>query len=215
MDEETLRRATEPFFTTKGVGKGTGLGLAMVYGLAEQSGGRFSLKSELGRGTTAEMLLPVAACISQVPVAAEPNESPAPPVASTGAGGLTVLVVDDDGLVLRGTAAMVEDMGHSAVEAGSGPEALAILRSGQSIDVVVTDHAMPGMTGAQLAATLRLKFPALPVILASGYAELPPEVDDLIVARLHKPFLEQDLAKALSRTGKRGDKVVPLRVQRT
>ena len=215
MDEATLRRATEPFYTTQGVGKGTGLSLAMVHGLAEQSGSRFSLKSEPGRGTTAEMLLPVAAIASEAPEAGERNEPPAPLVIPSGAGPLTVLVVDDDVLVRMGTADMVAEAGHVAVEAGSGPEALTILRSGRAIDVVVTDHAMPGMTGAQLAATLRTEFLNLPVILASGFAELPPEVDNLIVERLNKPFFQDALARALDRAAQRAEKVVLLQDQKT
>lgn len=215
MDEATLRRATEPFYSTKGVGKGTGLGLAMVHGLAEQSGGRFSLKSEPGRGTTAEMLLPVAAIASEAPEAGERNEGQVPLVIPSGAGPLTVLVVDDDVLVRMGTADMVAEAGHVAVEAGSGPEALTILRSGRAIDVVVTDHAMPGMTGAQLAATLRTEFLNLPVILASGFAELPPEVDNLIVERLNKPFFQDALVRALDRAAQRAEKVVLLQDQKT
>lgn len=106
---------------------------------------------------------------------------------------LAVIVLGLIGNVLLGLAVWhLAQMDRRAVgvEAGSGREALAVLRGGRRIDAVVTDHAMPGMTGALLAATLRKEFPALPVILASGYAELPPEVDDLIVARLNKPFFQ-------------------------
>ena len=122
MDERTLRRATEPFFTTKGVGKGTGLGLSMVHGLAEQSGGTLILKSKPGVGTTAELWLPAAdtASIKALPAAAPMPE----PVNDQFIGPLSVLVVDDDPLVLSNTGAMLEDLGHSVTTAASADAAL-------------------------------------------------------------------------------------------
>ncbi|MFY9878426.1 MAG: PAS domain S-box protein, partial [Pseudolabrys sp.] len=136
MDEETLGRATEPFFTTKGVGKGTGLGLSMVHGFAEQSGGRLILHSQKDRGTTAELWLPVAKASAQPvnPAQAAPAKTVRP---------LTILAVDDDALVLMNTVSMLEDLGHAVFEAYSGKEALEILRREDSIDLVVTDQAMP------------------------------------------------------------------------
>ncbi|MGB8280181.1 MAG: PAS domain S-box protein, partial [Pseudolabrys sp.] len=121
MDEETLGRATEPFFTTKGVGKGTGLGLSMVHGFAEQSGGRLILRSQKDRGTTAELWLPVAKASAQPvnPAQAAPAKTVRP---------LTILAVDDDALVLMNTVSMLEDLGHAVFEAYSGKEALEILR---------------------------------------------------------------------------------------
>lgn len=192
MDEETLARATEPFYTTKGVGKGTGLGLSMVEGLAAQSGGWLELKSAKGQGTTAELWLPVAPAASEAPAPA-----PAPPSCLPAAptGQLTVLAVDDDALVLMNTVAMLQELGHTVQEAPSGKEALAMLARDGSIDLLVTDQAMPQMTGAQLIEAARLVKPGLPAILATGYADLstplPPDVP-----RLAKPF---DL-EALSRT---------------
>ena len=117
MDQETLLKATEPFFTTKGVGKGTGLGLSMVHGFAEQSGGRLILHSQKGAGTTAELLLPVAKT-SEKPIPA----TPAPPAKALRP--LTILAVDDDALVLMNTVHMLEDLGHTVFEAYSGYEAL-------------------------------------------------------------------------------------------
>ena len=128
MDEETLRRAAEPFFTTKGVGKGTGLGLSMVHGFAEQSGGRLILRSQKDRGTTAELWLPVAKASAQ-PVA-PPQAVPAKTFRP-----LTILAVDDDALVLMNTVAMLEDLGHTVFEAYSGKEALEILRREDSVDL--------------------------------------------------------------------------------
>ena len=191
MDAETLARAAEPFFTTKGVGKGTGLGLPMVHGMAEQIGGRFVLKSQAGEGTTAEILLPLAAAGAGARTAevtdAETGPSPA----------LRVLAVDDDGLVLFNTTAMLEDLGHTALEAHSGQAALDILKK-QAVDLVITDQAMPNMSGVQLIAAIRAEWPGLPVILATGYAELPPgAAKDL--QKLSKPFSENDLAGAIAK----------------
>ena len=189
MDAATLARAVEPFFTTKGVGKGTGLGLPMVHGMAEQIGGRFALKSEAGRGTEAVLWLPVAQGAARDAVVERPPEAVKPYA-------LKVLAVDDDALVLFNTTAMLEDLGHIAIEARSGKEALDILRK-QKIDLVVTDQAMPQMTGAQLADAIRAEWPNLPVILATGYAELPGgQGKDL--PKLSKPFDERALADAIA-----------------
>ena len=140
MDAETLARASEPFFTTKGVGKGTGLGLSMVHGMAEQMSGRLVLSSKLGEGTSAEIWLPAIDGAAQPAgvVAGAPD-----PQASERR--FRVLAVDDDRLVLFNTVAMLEDLGHVAVEAGSGAEALELLR-GQDFDLVITDQSMPKMT---------------------------------------------------------------------
>jgi signal transduction histidine kinase/ActR/RegA family two-component response regulator len=192
MDETTLAKATEPFFTTKGPGKGTGLGLSMVHGLAAQSGGLLRINSEPNRGTTIELWLPV----SQA--AAEPEaENPPSMPATLLVGPCTVLIVDDDQLVLTGTSAMIEDLGHTAIEAHSGAEALAKLASGAGIDVVITDHAMPAMTGLQLARHIDERHPGVPVILATGYAELPGDPATLGILRLAKPCTQYDLAAAI------------------
>jgi PAS domain S-box-containing protein len=193
MDEATLARATEPFFTTKGVGKGTGLGLAMVHGLAAQSGGRLLLKSRVGEGTTAEIWLPIAGVRLEAaaPVVVVPEPPPVPHGVSA------VLVVDDDPLVLTSTAAMLEDLGYAAAEASSGMQALEMLESGRSFDVVLTDQAMPGMTGVQLAAAIKARWPSLPVVLGTGYAELP-EGADPDLPRLGKPFSRDSLERAVS-----------------
>jgi two-component system, NtrC family, sensor kinase len=191
MDEETVSRAIEPFFTTKDPGQGTGLGLSMVHGLAAQSNGQFSLRSKPGQGTTAEILLPVAKegtrrrCRSDQAVTVD---------RSGALQQLTVLVVDDDPLVLMGTVAMIEDFGSETIEASSGQEALEILENRVDIDVVLTDQAMPGMTGLQLAAAIRVQRPELPVVLATGYAEVPESTTGIIAARLNKPFLQLELA---------------------
>jgi CheY-like chemotaxis protein len=208
MDEETLRRAEEPFFTTKGVGKGTGLGLSMVHGFAEQSGGRLILHSQKAKGTTAELWLPVTKA-SQQPVA--PTQAlPAKLVRP-----ITVLAVDDDALVLMNTVAMLEDQGHTVFEAYSGKEALEILRREDSIDLVVTDQAMPKMTGTELAKVIKSEWPDIPVLLATGYADMSPR-DEIGLPKLTKPYLPSDLATAILRLNpprRKPDRVVPLHTQ--
>ncbi|MCB4769539.1 response regulator [Ancylobacter sp. Lp-2] len=207
MDDATLVRATEPFFTTKGVGKGTGLGLAMVHGLAAQSGGRLTLTSQPGQGTTASIYLPIAP--GPRGAAALPAALPVPPLRRDG-GSRRVLVVDDDPLVLSATAAMIEDLGYHVVEASSGSEALAALARGENFDVVLTDQAMPGMTGLQLAAAISEISPALPIILGTGYAQLPDGADTGL-RRLAKPFGQEMLDRVLSEVLHRpADNVVPL-----
>jgi PAS domain S-box-containing protein len=191
MDAETLVRAAEPFFTTKGVGKGTGLGLPMVHGVAQQSGGRLVLKSEKGRGTTAEIWLPCAPG-----VAAEPPV-PSVPIAEASVAARVIVVVDDDTLVLHSTAAMLEDLGHRVFEASSGKQALSLLAQHPEVEVLITDHAMPNMTGAELVATVQRNSPSLPVVVATGYAELPLGVAPS-VTRLAKPFTQRDLENAIS-----------------
>jgi PAS domain S-box-containing protein len=192
MDAETLTRATEPFFTTKGVGKGTGLGLSMVHGMAEQMSGRLMIRSRRGEGTTAEIWLPAA------PAAPAPvlEEAVMEPVTSPKQGALRVLAVDDDALVLFNTTAMLEELGHTVIEAYSGDAALEVLRA-QAIDLVITDQAMPKMTGVQLIEAIRAHWPELPVILATGYAELPGGVK-IDVPKISKPFSERELSSALT-----------------
>ena len=195
MDEATLARAMEPFFTTKGIGKGTGMGLSMVHGLAAQSGGRLVLRSRKDEGTTAEIWLPAIQVPATAPAEAARKADAASPESDMRA--LTILVVDDDALVLQSTAAMLADLGHRVLEAGSGREALEYLGRAQSVDVVITDQAMPGMTGMQLAATIKQQRPDLPVILASGYADLPLDLE-LSLMRLSKPFGQDRLAQAIN-----------------
>ena len=186
MDKDILARAMEPFFTTKGVGKGTGLGLSMVHGFAEQCGGRLVLKSHPGKGTKAELWLP----ISNKAVGDDARSAGTVPHAAMKP--LVVLAVDDDILVLTNTAAMLEDMGHRVLPATSAREALTILDS-EAVDLVVTDYAMPDMSGADLAAALPA---SMPVLLVSGYAEIPAGAESTGI-RLNKPFREEQLARAM------------------
>ncbi|MBB4192035.1 PAS domain S-box-containing protein [Rhizobium aethiopicum] len=193
MDTKTLEQAVTPFFTTKGVGKGTGLGLSMVQGLASQSGGRLLLKSTLGEGTAAELWFPVVIAEQTAEAPADMPQKPDNPQQ-----GLRIVAVDDDGLVLMNTTLMLEDLGHTVFEAMAGPEALDILRK-QPVDLVICDHAMPRMTGAQLAEAIRSEWPEMPIILATGYADLPDGAGAANLPRLGKPFSQAQLAEAISR----------------
>jgi PAS domain S-box-containing protein len=193
MDEETLSRAMEPFFTTKGVGKGTGLGLPMVHGMAEQSGGRLALKSEHGRGTTAELYLPVAPRATS-----QPAQNTATQVFSPVNRRLAILTVDDDPLVALNTSALLEELGHTVYSAPSASHALDILRREKKIDLMITDQLMPDMTGSELASRIRAENAHLPIILATGYAELAPGEGEGL-PRLTKPFGQRELAEAIAR----------------
>jgi signal transduction histidine kinase/ActR/RegA family two-component response regulator len=195
MDSVTLTKATEPFFTTKGPGKGTGLGLSMVQGLAAQSGGLLDIHSKPDAGTTIDLWLPRATTSAVSVTRVVPAAQPAHQLPQTEP--CKVLVVDDDLLVMTGTAAMIDDLGHTSIEAHSAAEALAKLASGIEIDVVITDHAMPSMTGLQLAECIRDRFPGLPIILATGYAELPADPVKMGLLKLTKPCTQQEIAAAI------------------
>ena len=206
MDEATLTRAMEPFFTTKGVGKGTGLGLSMVHGLAAQSGGQLLLRSRKGAGTVAELWLP------RAEIAAIPSVPASKPARASPAGAGTILVVDDDPAVLASTVAMLRELGHATIAVASGEEALPILRAGAKVDLVITDYAMPGMTGIELAEKLQELRPELAVLLATGNAELQRGVASKL-KRLLKPFGLEALAQAvegcLDRQAGMGSKILP------
>jgi PAS domain S-box-containing protein len=204
MDEATLARAIEPFYSTKEVGKGTGLGLSMVHGLAAQLGGAFTLSSAVGKGTRADLYLPVAASGSRPTERREPG-----PVRAMR--GLALLLVDDEELVRTGTAEMLRDLGHRVEEAASGAAGLARLDGGFVPDAVVTDYMMPGMNGADFAAQVRTRHPGMPVLVVTGYAggEL-----DLGLPQLAKPFRQADLAAALDRLVSAATNVVDLRSRR-
>ncbi len=193
MDPETIARAAEPFFTTKGVGKGTGLGLSMAHGLLEQSGGRLQIESQKDRGTTVALWFPKAEAMDERDVytggAVDNSIEDTRPLA--------ILAVDDDSLVRMNMVAMLEDLGHRVFAASSASEAMATLRT-EHVDLVITDYAMPQITGIQLAQRIRNLRPEVPIILATGYAELTAgEAADL--PRLTKPFFQHDLAAAIRR----------------
>ncbi len=166
MDKETLRRAIDPFFSTKQLGKGTGLGLSMVHGLAIQLNGALRLHSKVGQGTRAELYFPVSQQVAELRGVELVESAPALPR-------LRILLVDDDSLIAMSSVDMLEDLGHEVVEANSGKQALDYLRSQEHFDLLITDFAMPGMNGAQLIEAARPLCPDLPILLATGYAEIP------------------------------------------
>src|SRR3569832_638330 len=192
MDEETLQRAMEPFFTTKGVGKGTGLGLPMVHGMAEQSGGTLLLKSSPGRGTSAELYLPVA----EREIVSAAQDGAAHTLHTNKK--LSILTVDDDPLVALNTSALLEELGHAVYSAPSALHALDILRREKKIDLMITDQLMPDMTGSELASRIRAENVHMPIILATGYAELAPGEGEGL-PRLARPFSQRELAEAIAR----------------
>jgi signal transduction histidine kinase/CheY-like chemotaxis protein len=189
MTEATLARAIEPFFSTKGLGRGTGLGLSMVHGLAAQLGGALTIDSKPGLGTSVQLWLPVTQAEMVQPV-----HAPGPDhIRSAG----TALLVDDEELVRESTAGMLSDMGYTVVEAGSGEDALLLVDAGLEFDLLITDHLMPGMKGTDLARTLLARFPASSALIVSGYAEVEGIAPDL--HRLSKPFRQRELAAALAK----------------
>jgi signal transduction histidine kinase/CheY-like chemotaxis protein len=196
MDESMLKRAIEPFFTTKGVGKGTGLGLSMVHGLSEQLGGALVLRSRVDEGTTAEIWLPAVADLD-LPATREAHVAPGTGRCAPEAA-VSILTVDDDDLVRMTTVDMLEALGYHVIAARSGYEALQVLEA-VCVDLVITDHAMPQMTGTQLAERIRERWPDLPMIMATGYADLPAG-PQLQIPRLAKPYSQATLADAVRRT---------------
>ncbi|WP_244173352.1 hybrid sensor histidine kinase/response regulator [Caballeronia temeraria] len=190
MDAATLAKAMEPFFTTKEPGKGTGLGLSMIHGLARQLQGALRLESTVRQGTVASLWLPV--CEVEPQLAETGALTPGDTSTGTPDVRAVILVVDDDPLIASSTAYLLQDLGQDVIEVNSGEEALNVLRSGRAVDVLLTDYSMPKMTGVELASAARALRPALPVILATGYAELPDKAAaDL--PRLRKPYQQSQL----------------------
>jgi PAS domain S-box-containing protein len=195
ISAEHLEKVLEPFFTTKEVGKGSGLGLPMVYGFAKQSEGAFRIESELGTGTTAELWLPRASGPPASPriAAAEPRQ---PQLRS-----LSVLLIDDHPEVRSTTAALLEDAGHRVMQADNGAEALTLLETGKcDVDLLITDYAMPHLSGTEFLREARLLCPDVPALLITGYAD-----GDMIrdkpagVETLLKPFTPSQLDAAIAR----------------
>ncbi len=192
MDAPTLARAVEPFFSTKGVGKGTGLGLSMVHGLASQLNGALTIQSSPGLGTNVELWLPRSMTL---PTSASRIDDAQERHSLRG----IALLVDDEELVRASTAYMLADLGYRVIEASSGEEALQLLGTGQHVDLIVTDHLMPGISGTDLARRVRNARPGTAVLLVSGYAEHEGLDPDL--PRLTKPFRKSELAASLAQLG--------------
>ncbi|HEY0326556.1 MAG TPA: response regulator [Allosphingosinicella sp.] len=193
MAKGILARAFEPFFTTKATGKGTGLGLAQLYGFARQSGGTARIESEVGKGTTVTIYLP---------------RTETKPIATAGNGAQSprgdrqrILVVDDDDDVRMVAAALVEELGYQVAEAPSGPAAIELLRASlakgkqRQVALVITDVVMPTMSGVELAARIREMAPGLPIVFATGYADAQTFGEELATEELlKKPYRLAEVA---------------------
>jgi nitrogen-specific signal transduction histidine kinase len=202
MRPEIAARAIEPFYSTKEFGRGTGLGLSMVHGLAAQLGGGFHLSSAPGEGTRVDVYLPVAG--SAAPAERGTAVEPARSIGRR----LSVLLIDDEDLVRTATAEMIRDLGHRVEEASGGAEGIARLDDGLEVDVVVTDYMMPGMNGGALERHLARTHPDVPVLLITGYTGATSDV--LHLPRLAKPFGQAEMAAALAGLFAADDKVVRL-----
>jgi signal transduction histidine kinase/ActR/RegA family two-component response regulator len=194
MSAETLERVFEPFFTTKPVGQGTGLGLSQISGFARQSGGDVAIQSVLGEGTTVSIYLPRHA--GQVKAAAK-RAVPGPAKRATADTG-TILVVEDDPRVRAATGTALEELGHPFILCGSGPDALVELERRDDIGLVITDVVMPGMTGPELAHTVRARHPDIGLLFVTGYVGEAGEAESFKGSEvLRKPFTLRALADAL------------------
>jgi CheY-like chemotaxis protein/two-component sensor histidine kinase len=196
MAPDVIERAIEPFFSTKPLGKGTGLGLAQVYGIARQSGGTVHIESELGRGTTVHLLMPAT---SPADAASGAEGGPAAPqTPGVRDRGATVLVIDDDDDVRAFLAESLESLGYSVVSAEDGPSGLDQLERHRP-DLVLLDYAMPGMNGAEVARAAREERPDTPIVFVTGYAE-SDQIEAALgpdVPILRKPFTVAQLAAAV------------------
>jgi signal transduction histidine kinase/ActR/RegA family two-component response regulator len=194
MSAEVRARALDPFFTTKGAARGTGLGLSMVYGALRRCGGDLRIDSAPGAGTTVRMLLPRAARPTAAVAAAVPQPG-------ADGGGRAVLLVEDESDLLDTAEAMLSHLGYAVIRAGDGPSALRELASGRVVDVLMSDVMMPGgMTGVELAAAARRLRPDLPVVLASGYVDLATvRTGSLETTMIRKPYGLDEVSAALRR----------------
>ncbi|MCI0409889.1 MAG: PAS domain-containing protein, partial [Acidobacteria bacterium] len=193
MPPEVVSRAFEPFFTTKPAGRGSGLGLSMVYGFAKQSGGHVAITSEIGHGTTVRIYLP------RAKGAAPGAEKPRSPASGHRGGGEALLVVEDDGAVREIAVTFLTELGYRVQEAKDGPAALALLEQGLGMDLLFTDLVLPGgMSGAELAREVKQRYPAIKVLYTSGYPRnvlLHEGRLDEGVYLLVKPYSQEDLAR--------------------
>jgi len=196
ISPEHLEKVMEPFFTTKEVGKGSGLGLSMVYGFAKQSNGAFLLDSEVGRGTRAELWLP------RAPDAAPDKTQTAEEPQGQALRSLKILLVDDHPEVRSTTAALLEDSGHQVHEADNGATALELMKNREcDFDILITDYAMPNLSGTDFLREARLLCPDVPALLITGYAEVDMIRDrPANVELLLKPFTPAKLQAAMART---------------
>ena len=194
MSEDVMERAFEPFFTTKEAGKGSGLGLSMVYGFIKQIGGHVAIESQLGRGTTVRL------CLPRGPAPEVRLEAETPASTETDQLTATILVVEDNASIRAMTATRLQELGARTIEAENAPAALRELESDMPIDILFTDVVMPGgMSGLELANRARQLRPGIKIILASGYAAIFPTTGGIAGELLQKPYRDEDLRAAVLR----------------
>ena len=212
MTREVLAKAFEPFFTTKEIGKGSGLGLSQVLGFAKQSGGGIRIETRVGEGTSVKVYLPRAAAQSDQEVSVATAR-----VTQTKHTGAIILLVDDDSAVRDVTAAILEDLGYVVLKVGSGGAALDLLDRQSNIDLALLDFAMPGMSGVEVARQVQSKYPTIPILFITGYADKLAFGDVGEERIIKKPFVGEELAEKVSAalakgvSPQRGKVVVPLR----
>jgi CheY-like chemotaxis protein len=194
MPQEVAAKAFEPFFTTKAPGKGSGLGLSQVYGVAQQLGGSVRLNTRVGEGTTIEVFLP------RTEAAAQPAPAADPAAASVGRRA-SILVVDDEDDVREVAVAHLDALGYRTLAASNGAAALEMIAADKGIDLVLADYAMPGMTGADLARVARATRPDLPIIVVTGYADMA-KLDEQLngVLVIKKPYRQSELVSRIEAT---------------
>jgi CheY-like chemotaxis protein len=192
MPPDVVERAMEPFFTTKPLGQGTGLGLSMIYGFARQSDGQVGIESAVGQGTTVKIFLPrFHGAEGSREAASLTPDIPASP------SGETVLVVEDEPVVRELIVEVLEDLGYRSLQTSDGPAGLRILQSDEPVDLLVTDLGLPGMNGRQMAETARLHRPDLKVLFITGYAETATASSGFLdpgMEMITKPFSVEALA---------------------
>jgi CheY-like chemotaxis protein/anti-sigma regulatory factor (Ser/Thr protein kinase) len=198
MAPEVLAKAMEPFFTTKPQGKGTGLGLAMVYGTMVAHNGTFDLRSQLGVGTEAILSFPASRVEGAIEVSALIPSVKAPQAS------LRILLVDDDELIRESVAPMLEMLGHEVTAVSGGPQALRLLEGELQVELVILDMNMPGMNGAEALPLVLQCRPAMYVLMASGYSD--QEIAPLLVGRprvasLRKPFSLKEVQAKIAELG--------------
>ncbi len=203
MDEETLSRCTDPFFTTKGTNSGTGLGLAMVYGFVRQSDGDFRIYSEEGVGTTVQMMIPRGTELGA-------REAPMPPEAIEKGGGETILIAEDEPVLTMMLRDVLEDLGYKVLAANSGQQALRLVQSGKQFDLLLTDVVMPGEIGGfELARMVREIRPDVPVIYTSGYTGFTAtEMGEVQAPLIQKPAPPAELARVIASALSKRQKVL-------